>query len=51
MTWDNHLYENKDIKGLIEKLSYRAHLVNKLSKIMPKTRLKGPYHYEQKFDI
>ena len=41
MTWDNHLYGNKDNKGLIEKLSYRAHLVNKLSKIMPKTRLKS----------
>ena len=41
MTWHNHLYGNKNNKGLIEKLSYRAHLVNKLSRIMPKTRLKS----------
>ena len=40
MTWEHHLYGNSDHKGLISKLSYRAYLIYKLSKVMPKNRLK-----------
>ena len=40
MTWHNHLYGNIENKGLIDKLSHRAGMINKLSKVMPKHRLK-----------
>ena len=37
MTWHHHLYGNKEHSGLINKLSQ---IIQKLSKIMPKKRLK-----------
>ena len=37
MTWHHHLYGNKEHSGLIDKLSQ---IIQKLSKIMPKKRLK-----------
>ena len=40
LTWESHLYGNKDTKGLINKLSYRVSLIQKLSRVMPKSRLK-----------
>ena len=40
MTWEHHLYGDDDHKGLIDKLSARAKMIWKLSKIMPKERLK-----------
>ena len=40
LTWEHHLYGDKENKGLIEKLSYRASLVSKLSHVMPTNRLK-----------
>ena len=40
MTWEHHLYGNKEYKGLIPKLSNRATLVWKLSSMMPQKRLK-----------
>ena len=40
MTWHHHLYGNKEHSGLIDKLSQRAGIIQKLSKIMPKKRLK-----------
>ena len=40
LTWETHLTGNAEFKGLIHKLSYRAYLIHKLSKVMPKTRLK-----------
>ena len=41
MTWEHHLHGNEDNKGLIERLSYRACLVFRLSKVVPKNRLKA----------
>ena len=40
LTWEHHLYGNQDNKGLIDKLSLRAGLITKLSRIMPSDRLK-----------
>ena len=40
MSWKHHLYGNEETKGLVDKLSHRASLISKLSKIMPKHRLK-----------
>ena len=40
LTWENHLFGITESKGLITKLSYRAYLILKLSKVMPKTQLK-----------
>ena len=40
LTWEHHLYGNQDNKGLIDKLSLRAGLITKLSRIMPTDRLK-----------
>ena len=40
MTWTNHLYGDEENKGLIDKLSHRASLIYKLSKMMPTARLK-----------
>ena len=40
MTWEHHLYGDDDHKGLIDKLSARAKMIWKLSKMMPKERLK-----------
>ena len=39
MTWESHLYGNREYKGLIPKLSQRANYIRKLSFIMPRTRL------------
>ena len=39
MTWENHLFGNDENKGLIPKLSQRANIIWKLSRIMPKERL------------
>ena len=39
MTWKDHLYGNKEHKGLIPKLSQRAGIINKLSYIMPRDKL------------
>ena len=41
MTWEHHIHGNSENKGLIGKLSYRASLIYRLSKIMPKNRLKS----------
>ena len=41
MTWEHHIQGNRDNQGLIQKLSYRASLVYRLSKIMPQNRLKS----------
>ena len=40
MTWRHHLYGNEATKGLLDKLSYRVSLIYRLSKVMPKNRLK-----------
>ena len=40
MTWEHHLYGNEDHKGLVQKLSQRANIIWKLSKMMPKQKLK-----------
>ena len=40
LTWEAHLYGNKENKGLIEKLSHRVGLIFKLCQVMPKDRLK-----------
>ena len=40
MTWEHHLYGNDDHKGLVQKLSQRAYVIWKLSKMMPRQRLK-----------
>ena len=40
MTWESHLYGNDIDKGLISKLSHRASLIMKLSRVMPERRLK-----------
>ena len=40
MTWTNHLHGNKENKGLLPKLSQRAGIIRKLSKIMPPDRLR-----------
>ena len=39
MTWKDHLYGNKEHKGLISKLSQRAGIIRKLSYIMPRDKL------------
>ena len=39
MTWKDHLYGNKENRGLIPKLSQRASIIHKLSYIMPKDKL------------
>ena len=39
ITWKNHLYGNKENKGLIPKLSQRAGIIRKLSYIMPRDKL------------
>ena len=39
MTWKDHLYGNKEHKGLIPKLSQRAGIIHKLSYIMPRDKL------------
>ena len=39
MTWQNHLFGNDENNGLIPKLSQRANIVWKLSRMMPKERL------------
>ena len=41
MTWESHLYGNDEHKGLIPKLSQRAKLIQRLSLVMPKNKLKG----------
>ena len=41
MTWEHHLHGNGESKGLIEKLSYRANLVYRLEKDVPKNQLKA----------
>ena len=40
LTWHDHLYGNNEHKGLLQKLSQRAGLIRKLSKLMPPARLK-----------
>ena len=40
MTWEHHLYGNDEHKGLISKLSNRANIIWRLSRMMPKYRLK-----------
>ena len=40
MTWEHHLYGNEEHKGLVQKLSQRANIIWKLSKMMPKQKLK-----------
>ena len=40
MTWSTHLHGNEEHTGLITKLSQRAGIVNKLSKVMPPDRLR-----------
>ena len=40
LTWESHLYGNTETKGLVEKLSYRVNLIVRLSRVMPKCRLK-----------
>ena len=40
MTWESHLYGNDEHKGLIPKLSQRAKLIQRLSLVMPKDKLK-----------
>ena len=39
MTWQNHLYGNDENKGLVSKLSQRANIIWRLSRMMPKERL------------
>ena len=39
MTWQNHLFGNEENKGLIPKLSQRATIIWRLSRMMPKERL------------
>ena len=41
LTWKNHLYGDKDNQGLIPKLSKRVGMLQRLSKFMPKQRLKN----------
>ena len=40
ITWTQHLHGNEEHKGLLPKLSQRAGLVRKLSKLMPSDRLR-----------
>jgi hypothetical protein len=40
MTWEHHLYGNEYHKALVQKLSQRANIIWKLSKMMPKQKLK-----------
>ena len=40
MTWANHLHGNDEHKGLLPKLTQRAGLIRKLSKMMPLERLR-----------
>ena len=40
MTWESHLYGNDEHKGLIPKFSQRAKLIQRLSLVMPKDKLK-----------
>ena len=40
MKWEHHLYGNEEHKGLVQKLSQRANIIWKLSKMMPKQKLK-----------
>ena len=39
MTWEHHLYGNKEHRGLVSKLSQRAGLIRRLSLVMPRDRL------------
>ena len=39
LTWADHLYGNQEHKGLIAKLSQRAGIIKRLSKIMKPERL------------
>jgi hypothetical protein len=39
MTWEHHLYGNTEHRGLVSKLSQRAGLIRRLSRVMPKDRL------------
>ena len=41
ITWTQHLHGNAEHKGLLLKLSQRAVLVRKLSKLMPSDRLRN----------
>ena len=41
LTWKNHLYGDEDNQGLIPKLSKRVGMLQRLSKFMPKQRLKN----------
>ena len=40
MTWEHHLFGNEEHKGLVPKLSQRSGIINKLSFIMPKDKLR-----------
>ena len=40
LTWEHHLYGNDEHKGLLDKLSYRASLIFRLSRVMPNHRLR-----------
>ena len=40
MTWSTHLHGNVEHKGLLPKLSQRAGLIRKLSRVMPPDRLR-----------
>ena len=39
MTWEHHLYGNTEHRGLVSKLSQRAGLIRRLSRVMPMDRL------------
>ena len=40
MTWTNHLHGSEEHKGLLPKLSQRAGIIRKLTKVMPPDRLR-----------
>ena len=40
LTWEHHLYGEKENRGLLAKLAYRASLISKLSLVLPRNRLK-----------